>query len=381
MNYRAGQPLWKGTGARAIAFHLGCLRALHDLGLLRRLQVISSVSGGSVISAMYAYSNDSFSEFDARVVDLLRRGLTRDIVRAILRPSTIGKTIWSLAAAGAVSGLRMLSRLVPLLLTPEGLGRGKPPPIRTFSRSEAFRDAMELLFADTLIRDVARDSLDIVVNATELRTGSAFRFGSRQSGCWRFGTIAPEDALVADAVAASAAYPVLLPVLDRMYRFTKKGVTSGPTRVLLTDGGVFENLGVGPMEPGREPSISTNVFNPAFIISCDAGAGLFDGDSYPMWWISRMCRSFETVFRKVQDATRNRLHRLAESGEISGFALSYLGQDDDRLPWMPPELPTRAKVREYPTNFSSMDIEDIDRLALRGELLTRFLVAYYLPAL
>ena len=44
---------------------------------------------------------------------------------------------------------------------------------------------------DTLMRDVARDSLDLVVNATELRTASAFRFGSRQSGCWRFGTIAP----------------------------------------------------------------------------------------------------------------------------------------------------------------------------------------------
>ena len=182
------------------------------------------------------------------------------------------------------------------------------------------------------MRDVARDSLDLVVNATELRTASAFRFGSRQSGCWRFGTIAPEDALVADAVAASAAYPALLPALDRRYRFTKEGVTSIPTRVLLTDGGVFDNLGVGPMEPGREPRISTNVFDPAYIIACDAGTGLFDGDSYPVWWTSRMYQSFLTVFRKVQDATRNRLHRFAESGDISGFALPYLGQDDARCP-------------------------------------------------
>ncbi len=370
-----------GGGSRAIAFHLGCLRALYDLELLHRLQVISSISGGSVISAMYAYSNDSFSEFDARVVDLLRQGLARGIVRAALRPSSIGKTVWSFAAAGALSGLRMLSRLVPSLQTRGGLGPGNPPPIRKFSRNEAFRQALEPLFADTLIRDVARDSLDIVVNATELRTGSAFRFGSRQSGCWRFGTIAPEDALVADAVAASAGYPVMLPALDRTYLFRKKGVTSGPTRVLLTDGGVFENLGISPMEPGREPSISTNVFNPAFIVSCDAGTGLFKGDSYPKSWVSRMRRSFETVFRRVQDATRNRLHRLAESGEISGFALAYLGQDDDRLPWLPPELPTREEVYEYPTDFSSMDKEDIDRLALRGELLTRFLVAYYLPEL
>ena len=35
-----------GGGSRAIAFHLGCLRALDDLGLRDSLQVISSVSGG-----------------------------------------------------------------------------------------------------------------------------------------------------------------------------------------------------------------------------------------------------------------------------------------------------------------------------------------------
>ena len=263
---------------------LGCLRALNDLGLLDRLQVISSVSGGSIISAVYAYSNDSFSKFDARVVEMLRQGLNRSIVKAALRPSSVGKTVWSLAVAVAVSAFRTLLRLTPLRSTLEGIGSGKPPPIRRFSRSEAFRNVMESFFGHTLMRDVARNSLDIVVNATELRTGSAFRFGSKQSGCWRFGTIVPKDALVADAVAASAAYPALLPVLDRRYQFTREGARSTPTRVLLTDGGVFENLGVGPMEPGREPRISTNVFKPTYIISCDAGTGLFDDDSYPMWW-------------------------------------------------------------------------------------------------
>ena len=370
-----------GGGCRAIAFHLGCLRALYDLGLLGRLQVISSVSGGSVISAMYAYSSESFSEFDGRVVQLLRRGLQRDIVREALRLNSIRRAVQAQLVIGAASITGLLHRLVRSVM-PLGAGVWKPPPARTFSRSEAFRDAMiRSLFGKTRLRDVARDSLDTVINATELRTGSAFRFGSRQSGCWRFGNIAPEDAFVADAVAASAAYPALLPALDRRYRFRKKGATSDPTRVLLTDGGVFENLGVSPMEPGRVASISTNVFHPDYIICCDAGTGLFDDDSYPMCWPSRMHRSFLTVFRKVQDATRNRLHRLAEWGDISGFVLSYLGQKDSKLPWLPAGLPRRSDVRNYPTDFAAMKREDIDRIALRGELLTRFLVAYYLPDL
>ena len=182
-------------------------------------------------------------------------------------------------------------------------------------------------------------------------------------------------------MAASAAYPVYLPALERKYCFTKNGKTSELTRVLLTDGGVFENLGVSPMEPGRTPSISTNVFDPDYIICCDAGAGLFDDDSYPTRWPSRMYRSFLTVFRKVQDATRKRLHDLANTGHISGFALCYLGQQDQALPWVPAGLPKREEVRRYPTDFAAMSAEDIDRLALRGEHLTRFLLAYYLPDL
>ena len=172
-----------------------------------------------------------------------------------------------------------------------------------------------------------------------------------------------------------------MPALERKFSFTKNGNTSVPKQVVLTDGGVFENLGVGPMEPGRSPSISTNVFDPNYIICCDAGTGLLDDDSYPTRWPGRMCRSFLTVFRKLQDASRKRLHRLADGGEISGFALCYLGQQDNALPWIPAGLPRREEVRHHPTNFAAMSIEDIDRLALRGESLTRLLVAYYLPDL
>ena len=371
-----------GGGSRAIAFHLGCLRALHDLDLLDRLQVISSVSGGSLISAMYAYSDDSFPKFEARALQLLDQGLHRDIFRQVFRPVSIRKAVRVHFVASVCFIARILHRLARFAISSSNPDRLSQPVERAFSRTEAFKEVIaKSMFGDTIVRDVSRDSLDTVINATDLRTGSAFRFGSRQSGCWRFGTIASEDALVADAVVASAAYPLFLPALERKYRFLKNGQTSAPTRVLLTDGGVFENLGVSPMEPGRLASISTNVFDPEYIICCDAGAGLFDADSYPTRWPTRMYRSFLTVFRKVQDATRKRLHYFADDGKISGFALCYLGQKDDALPWIPADLPTRDEVRHYPTDFAAMSRADVDRLALRGEILTRLYVAYYLPEL
>ncbi len=376
-----------GGGSRAIAFHLGCFRSLNDLGLLDRLQVISSVSGGSVLAAMYAYSDDSFASFDARVVDLLRRGLVCDIARSWLTPLSLAKNAASIAANVPVSLLRTGARLLPttlatLLAKYALFDPRQPPPRRYFSRSEAFRAAFAArLFGERRIADVQRHGLDVIINATELRTGSAFRFGSQESGCWRFGTIPDQEAFVSDAVAATAAYPVFLPALDREYTFRGRDGTTHRDRVLLTDGGVFENLGVSPMEPGRSKSISTNVFTPDVIIACDAGAGLLDEDSFPMWWPTRMQRSFLATFRKAQDATRKRLHELAAAGEISGFVLSYLGQNDGALPWRPADLPPRDQAYRYPTGFSPMSDADSTLLSARGERLTRLLLAYYLPDL
>ena len=109
--------------------------------------------------------------------------------------------------------------------------------------------------------DVAHESLDTIINTTELCTRSAFCFGSLQSSCWRYGEIPPEEAHVADAVAASAAYPILLPPLERQYEFTKGDDLVRCERVLLSDGGTFDNLGVTPLEPRRSSEITTNVVN------------------------------------------------------------------------------------------------------------------------
>src|ERR1017187_1921091 len=43
-----------GGGYRAALFHLGALRRLNEFGILAKLKTISSVSGGSIISAHLA---------------------------------------------------------------------------------------------------------------------------------------------------------------------------------------------------------------------------------------------------------------------------------------------------------------------------------------
>jgi NTE family protein len=378
-----------GGGARAIAFHLGCLRALHDRGVLPQVSIISAVSGGAVITALYAYGGEKdFGAFDQRVVALLRRGLAGRIARRALLSSTALRALGTSATAGVTALATTIVRVCGGALATlsksstlkRRMSRLQPPLRRTTSRTTALEEVLSDVIGGATLPEVQRPNLHVVFNACELRSGSAFRFGSRESGCWRYGRLVSNSVPVKHAVAASAAYPAFLPAIDRTFTFVgKQGAFE--RRVLLTDGGVFENLGVSCLEPGRSEAFSTNVFPVDYIISCDAGQGLLDDTSIPYAWPGRMARAFESVFRKVQNATYARLYKSVANGELQGAVMVYLGQQDDSLPMRPPELVARARVKDYPTDFSPMSDEDIEALSLRGEQLARMLVAHYCPEL
>ena len=368
-----------GGGSRAIAFHLGCLRALYDRGILEQTRVISSVSGGSVIAAMWAYGDEDFETFDARVEALLRRGLQRHVAQRMLLSRRAPQQLATrVVAGGAASAARVAWSARRLT----GHDRPFDPPLRRWvSRTDAFADVLERkVCGDGPMSGSRRSGLDVVINACDLRTGSAFRFGSRESGCWRVGKVADNDVSLATAVAASAAYPLLLPALDRRWTFERRDGTHRDERVVLTDGGVFDNLGISCLEPGRSTEHSYNVFPVEFIIACDAGRGLLE-PSVPYGWLPRVQRSFESSFRKLQDGGRGRLHDLTATGQLRGFVMPYLGQQDRALPAAPADLVPREAVSDYPTNFAAMSADALSKLATRGEQLTRSLLDAYAPEL
>jgi NTE family protein len=92
-----------------------------------------------------------------------------------------------------------------------------------------------------------------------------------------------------------------------------------------------------------------------------------------------MKRAFESMHRKAHDSIIKRLHDHAAAGRLDGFVLSYLGQQDNSLPLIPPDLIRRDEVVGYPTDFRAMSARDIELIAGRGEQLTRLLVARYIP--
>ena len=351
-----------GGGFRATAFALGCLRALHDRGVLDEVTVVSGISGGSLAAALWAYGPDTFADFDAVTVDLLRSGMQLEMARRAFAPTAAARnlTAWSRSWLPHPVGAR-----------------------RTANRTDALRDTLTArVFGTKKLTEVTRPGLATVLSATDLRTTNAVRFGSKVSSCSRYGRIL-EDITVAEAVAASAAFPVLLPAIERTYTFTRTrhGETTRERHDLsLTDGGVYDNLGLTVLEPRRSAAHTDHVYDLDYIISCDAGTGA-PRSANGRIWPTRMKRSFDVTYRKTQDASRSRLHEAARTGQLRGFVHAYLGMPDNRLPVPVAGLVSCTRVNSYKTNFKAMKPADLDALTGRGEQLTRALITHYCPQL
>ena len=78
---------------------------MYDRGVLDRVAFVSGVSGGSVMSGLWAYSEDDFESFDARVCELLRKGLLVPIARRALLSVRAPQALASRLAASGASAL------------------------------------------------------------------------------------------------------------------------------------------------------------------------------------------------------------------------------------------------------------------------------------
>ncbi|CTQ34813.1 patatin-like phospholipase family protein [Jannaschia rubra] len=376
-----------GGGARAMAFHLGCLRALEEMGTLGRVKVISTVSGGSVIGALYAARVEPFEVFENRV----RHHLARGFVRPALGKAISTQLGWRLLGSGTSRAARRIVRLITdgmfgavdrAFADPSvaRLACKREPLPKSISATTLLQRVFEDdLFDGLRVSDLPAERPLLIVNATELRTRSAFRFSKVHSGSYRFGRLAKNDSPLGYAVAASAAYPLSLSPLDLHTRFEHRGLITSE-RVVLTDGGVYDNLGLGPLWPDRDPKISLPFPEIDTIIACRAGYGLTREDP-GFGPYGRMRASYDCTARRAENASVKRLYDLRDAGAIHGFAMPFLDQNDAELAHPPPNLVPRGDVQDYPTDFSAMPKPWIDRLIRRGEQQTRAVIAQYLPEL
>jgi NTE family protein len=357
-----------GGGARAIAFHLGCLRALHDLGILQKVSTITAVSGGSVLAGLYCSYPEDFESFEAKVREVLKHGFVKP---ALKRAVTSTECLKAFACATAIiieRSVALFARMGLKLVRKTKKGEHWPncsPFLRKASRTTILRNTFSETFNGCMLKDLREDRPALIIIACELRAKAAFYFTKEHLHCWRYGTASADGIELADAVVASAAYPAALPAIDQRLIFKKNGIET-VHRVTLTDGGVYDNLGLAPLWPDRDFSDSMLVDRHNWIIACRAGYSLEVTEPSSVW-TSRMEAAFESIFARAQNLATKRLFDLKEAGKLKGFLLPYLGQDDSRLKFTDPNLVRGEVTAGYPTNFNAMDQKWIDLLVKRGE--------------
>lgn len=223
-----------GGGYRAALFHLGALRRLNELGILGQVDTITSVSGGSIFAAhlavhLAAHTGDwppaggEVPDWDHGVAVPLR-----DFVRTNIRTAAI------------------LSRLRP----------------RNWRNASATIEALAARYAAE-ITSAGLPTLpkrpSFVICATDMEFGVQWVFDSRRGrmGSEAAGYIAPlpSDWPIARALAASSCVPGIfppLPVPNPRGRLTggtydRADREERVTRIDLTDGGMYDNLGLEPV--------------------------------------------------------------------------------------------------------------------------------------
>src|SRR5258706_2839848 len=95
-----------GGGFRATLFHLGALRRLNELGVLAKVQVITSVSGGSILNGILATRwrqlrhepSGMLGNFNEAVADTTRAFCKKDIRTRLLFGTRMNPGNWPVLA-------------------------------------------------------------------------------------------------------------------------------------------------------------------------------------------------------------------------------------------------------------------------------------------
>ena len=266
-----------GGGYRAMLFHVGALRRLHETGALSALNRIASVSGGSLTAAVLA---QQWAELTAsnRAADAF--------VRLVQQP------LYDFAGT-RIDVLAVL--------------KGLMTPFR--SVADYVAAAYEPLLGATTLQQLP-DSPRFVFLATNIGSGSLMRFAKPYTADARVGKRDQLDLPLTRIVGASSAFPpVLSPVVikltdDQALTETFEAPADHELdlhtepythRLELGDGGIYDNLGLQPLDQFHT------------ILASDGGSPFKYEDRAAKDWLLNMVRSWKVTDNQVRSLRKSHL--------------------------------------------------------------------------
>lgn len=218
-----------GGGYRAAAYHLETLRALHKMDLLEKVDVISSVSGGSIIAAFYLLHKDEpFEQIEQSFRKCLAHsslwGAILNLAIVFLLPALLG-----IFVSGWCLFLYLLLYWGFYLI----------PSSKWIA---LYYD--RLFFGKKKLKDLP-DSPIAGINSTNVATGRLFTFSKQDVGGYDYkengrSSIKGEEIPISFAVASSTCVPSIFSPTQIAKRYYEEGKYKD---TLLVDGGLYDNQG------------------------------------------------------------------------------------------------------------------------------------------
>jgi NTE family protein len=347
-----------GGGMRATLSAVGVLRFLADAGLLGRVTVVSSVSGGSIASGLFARAYPELEE-DGFSTESFVRSVQKVAVKSISRHSmtyALARNLWRILVG--------------------------------VKNTEILADVLDRWYFDRLELPALPERCRFIFNATNLTTGMRFGFERDSMGDFVIGHVPPGATRMALAIACSASVPGWYPA----YQLTAPFPCGDGLPTALVDGGVYDNTGTSPPE-----SIARS--NPAnyCIVALNAG-GVFRVGGYGYIPILRdLLRSESVLYRESTTTRMKDLVGLYKQFEQSGkgflgvqFALGTTFNEagltnterDGLAEWRSDgraeqDAKLSAHLATLPTSLSRFSADDCHQLIYRGWWLTGASLATY----
>jgi predicted acylesterase/phospholipase RssA len=331
-----------GGGLRATYFHLGVVWALRHLGTLAKVGKVYSVSGGSITAAHLALNWRAYAGSDRDAIAAAEQLM--DFSKRDVRGRVVRRAVLTFFC------------FVPLVNAVLGVF-GKRIPI---GRTDFLEAEYRKLFGKAQLSSLkVEGGPEFFVLGTSLLTGDACIFSSDGYARATNAPFGGQELPVAKAVAASSAFPPLFPpaCIPADQIGANRSDLFGFSEDLVTDGGVFDNLGYDIVHGKQQGDV---------IIS-DAGAR-FDLPPNRWFWniIARTSRATDILMKRTGDKTLQTITAASASAPSNPPAAKFIqiGKRGAQGGLLTPEA--EASVARIRTDLDTFDAYETTALVLNG---------------
>lgn len=285
-----------GGGYRATLFSLGTLWRLNELGLLSKIKTMTSVSGGSITAGYLACNWDAL-DFNEDT------GIAANFSEVIATP-LIQFCSENLDVGSVLSGLISFKDTIG---------------------DKVAKKYDKKLFKGRLLNSISANAPQFIFYGTNLQTGSSIRFSQEYISDWRLGINKNTAIPMSKVVGISSAFPPVLSPVTLMVNpndWEETNISSShdmvklKTKLLLTDGGLYDNLGLEALTKGDEEY--------SHVICCDAGAPFEVKSNVATNWAGQFSRMTDIMMNQ-QRALRKRKLISDYIDKTNLFGGTYLG--------------------------------------------------------